>query len=127
MLVSHAIQSMDEYLAKQSKDAETPPAQEDTAVRSSGQRFATTAESVADLKNPNKDRSTTLDSFLAQITYCVEKFEAWLKCYYDPRYEKAYCQLSDAQMEYLQELADRTNEATAELIDWIGEKRADGE
>ena len=58
---------------------------------------------------------------------CIEKFEAWLKCYRDSRYEKAYCQLSDAQMEYLQELADRTNEATAELIDWIGEKRADGE
>lgn len=127
MLVSHAIQSVDEYLAMQPKDAEVPTAPEDTAACSSGQRFATTAESAADLKNPDKNRNATTDSFLTQITYCIEKFEAWLKCYHDSRYEKAYCQLSDAQMEYLQGLADRTNEATAELIDWIGEKRANGE
>lgn len=133
MLVSHAIQSVDEYLAKLPKDAEVPAVPEDDASISEhsscppSQRFATIAESVTDLKNPDKDRNATPDSFLTQITYCIEKFEMWLKCYRDPRYEKAYSQLSDVQIGYLQDLADRINAATAELIGWIGEKRTDGE
>lgn len=132
MLASGAIQSVDEYLAKLPKEPEAQGLEDDGPTPNRpfclpGKRFATTAESVADLKNPDKDRSATPDSFLTQITYCIDKFQRGLEVYHDPHYEAAYSKLSDIQIEYLQELADRTNAAMAELIDWIGEKQADGE
>ena len=132
MLVSHAIQSVDEYLAKLPEDAEISESEDidptpERPLCLPSKCFTTTAESVADLKNPDKDRSATTDSFLAQITYYIERFQRGFEFYRDSRYETAYSMLSDIQIEYLRELASRTNAAMAELIDWIGEKRADDE
>ncbi len=47
---------------------------------SSGRHFATFEESIADLKNPDKDCSYTPDSLLAELDSFIEKFHREFAC-----------------------------------------------
>ena len=71
-----------------------------------GKRFATVAESIADLKNPNKDCSCTPDGFLAEITAFAQKFRRDIEWYSTPYYEEIFPALTSEQLDYLhQQLA----------------------
>lgn len=68
-----------------------------------GKHFATFKESIADLKDPNKDCSCTPDSFLAEITAFVQKFRREVEWYSTPYYEVVFPCLSPVQRDYLQQ------------------------
>lgn len=71
-----------------------------------GKRFVTVAESIADLKNPNKDCSCTPDGFLAEITAFAQKFRRDIEWYSTPYYEEIFPALTSEQLDYLhQQLA----------------------
>ena len=71
-----------------------------------GKRFVTVAESIADLKNPDKDCSCTPDGFLAEITAFAQKFRRDIEWYSTPYYEEIFPALTSEQLDYLhQQLA----------------------
>ena len=63
MLASGEIKRMDEYIAR------------NTPFQMEERQFSSFKEAVADLKNPDKDCSCTPDSFLAEITTFVRKYQ----------------------------------------------------
>jgi len=127
-LVSGEIRSVSEYRAAvqadteqaqehRSNDTQPEPAPEEepaelgTTVSAQsftldGKRFATVAESIADLKNPDKDCSCTPDGFLAEITAFAQKFRRDIEWYSTPYYEVVFPALTSEQLDYLhQQLA----------------------
>lgn len=127
-LASGEIRSVSEYRAAvladteqaqehRSNDTQPEPASEEepieprTAVPAQsftldGKRFATVAESIADLKNPDKDCSCTPDGFLAEITAFAQKFRRDIEWYSTPYYEVVFPALTSKQLDYLhQQLA----------------------
>ena len=88
-LVSGDIHSVDEY---------QPPA---VPYSFSGRQFASFEESVADLKNPDKDCSYTPDALLAELDSFIEKFHLEFAWYSDPFCTVVFPDISPAQIEYL--------------------------
>ena len=123
-LASGEIRSVGEYQAAQDDtvqsqghppdDTQPEPTPEDEARTASpaqsfalsGKRFETVAESIADLKNPDKDCSCTPDGFLAEITAFAQKFRRDIEWYSTPYYEEIFPALTSEQLDYLhQQLA----------------------
>ena len=91
MLASGKIKRVDEYIAQS------------TPFQMEGRQFSSFKEAVADLKNPDKDCSCTPDSFLAEITTFVRKYQRTIEWYSTPYYEAVFPSLSDVQMTYLRQ------------------------
>ena len=127
-LASGEIRSVSEYRAAvqadteqaqehRSNDTQPEPAPEEEQAKTGasasaqsfaldGKRFATVAESIADLKNPDKDCSCTPDGFLAEITAFAQKFRRDIEWYSTPYYEVVFPALTSEQLDYLhQQLA----------------------
>lgn len=81
-----------------------------------GRRFATVAEAIADLKNPDKDCSCTPDGFLAEITAFAQKFQRDTEWYSSPYYEVVFPDLTLGQVDYLRQQFDSIHAATADLF-----------
>lgn len=84
-----------------------------------GKRFSTFQESVADLKDPNKDCSCTPDNLLAEITEFVKKFHKEIEWFHFSYYETAILNLSQVQREYLQAQLDSVHTAVEALCDQV--------
>ena len=63
--------------------------------------YATFAESVADLKNVDKDCSSSPDMFLAEFTSFVRQFLPQIQWYSKDYYMPVFPELTDKQMNYL--------------------------
>lgn len=83
------------------------------------ERCSTLKESIADLKDPDKDCSCTPDLFLAEYTSFVGKFNREIKWYCDPQYEAACSGLTPEQMKYLRQLTDDVCAAVENLYQKI--------
>lgn len=83
------------------------------------ERCSTLKESIADLKDPDKDCSCTPDLFLAEYTSFVGKFNREIKWYCDPQYEAACYGLTPEQMKYLRQLTDDVCAAVESLYQKI--------
>lgn len=83
------------------------------------ERCSTLKESIADLKDPDKDCSCTPDLFLAEYTSFVGKFNREIKWYSDPQYEAACSGLIPEQMKYLRQLTDDVCAAVESLYQKI--------
>lgn len=122
MLASGKIKSVKEYKAthqqaasdktgdakKASAEGTEPPAAmhppaDDVPYSLGGVKYASVRESVADLKDPNKDCSCTPDSFLAEITEFVKKFEQEINWFHIPYYEPVFPILSQVQLDYFKQ------------------------
>ena len=115
LLASGDIQSIAEYTAERS-EAEQTEAEPDTPLfRIGGKKFATFAEGVADLKNPDKDFSCTPDDFLAEVTAFVRKFHQEIEWYNNPYYEEVFPALSPEQLDYLRGQMESISAAADEL------------
>lgn len=86
-------------------------------------RFATLQESVADLKNQNKDCSCTPDTFLAEITEFVKKFHQEIGWFDIPYYETAFSGLSQVQLIYFKQQIDTIHVAVNQLHDHVTKGR----
>ncbi len=87
-LVSGEIKSVDEY---------QKPYSEDNTV------FATLEESIADLKNPNKDSRYTPDLLLSDIDNFIERFQQDMEWYDMPMFDDVIPQISRIQFDYVKE------------------------
>lgn len=83
------------------------------------ERYATIKESVADLKDPDKDCSCTPDLFLAEYSAFISKFDREIKWYGDLQYEAACSGLTQEQMKYLRQLTDDVCAAAESLYQKI--------
>ncbi len=80
-----------------------PPAQSQLPFAPVGRQFQSFEEGVADLKNPNKDCSCTPDSFLAEITACVQEFHRQIEWYNTPYYEAIFPMITLEQLDYFRQ------------------------
>ena len=120
-LVSGNIHSVDEYQpppagpepAEPEPTAEAPPS---VPYSSSGRHFATFEESIADLKNPDKDCSYTPDSLLAELDSFIEKFHREFAWYSDPFCAAAFPDISQVQLDYLKERFGTISTAIHDLL-----------
>ncbi len=88
-----------------------------------GVKYSTIRESVADLKNPDKDCSNTPDSFLAEITEFVHKFQQEISWFHITDYEPVFPVLSQIQFEYFQRQMDELHEAVKQLFHHVQKGR----
>ena len=63
--------------------------------------FATIEESIADLKNPNKDCSYTPDLLLSELDSFINKFHKEIAWYSDPFCTVVFPDISPVQLDYL--------------------------
>ena len=110
MLASGEIQRVDEYI-----DQHAPFQPEE-------KHFSSFKEAVADLKNPDKDCSCTPDSFLAEVTAFVHKYQRGIEWYSTPYYEVVFSALSPTQVAYLQEQMDIICDSADQLIMKVQER-----
>ncbi len=128
-LVSGDIHSVDEYQPPPAvlEPAEPEPPEKalppSVPYSSSGRRFATFEESIADLKNPNKDCSYTPDSLLAELDSFIEKFHREFEWYSDPFCAVAFPDISQVQLDYLQKRFDTISTAIRDLLRQMKKKR----
>lgn len=88
-----------------------------------GVKYSTIRESVADLKNPDKDCSNTPDSFLAEITEFVHKFQQEISWFHIVDYEPVFPVLSQVQFEYFQRQMDELHDAVKQLFHHVQKGR----
>ncbi len=78
--------------------------------------FSSFAESVADLKDPNKDCSCTPDIFLAEFTSFVRKFLKEIQWFATPHYAAVFPDLTPVQTSYLCTQTDTIRTAAEDLL-----------
>lgn len=119
-LVAGDIKSIDEYHPIPTK-LELPPDErqkEAPAVLpvSDEACYATTRDSVADLKNPDKDRSRTPDTFFASFSYFLERFCQGVTNYSSPEYAVVFPALTQGQLDQLRQKINSTCTALHSLF-----------
>ena len=119
-LAAQEISSMAEYqppAAPELQETVTEePAVEPPPFKLSEQQFTSFRESVAALKDTEKDFSCTPDSFLAEITAFVRKFHREIEWYSTPYYEAAFPNLTDIQRDYLRQQMESICDAAHHLL-----------
>ena len=115
-LVSGDIHSMDEY--QPPPTSPEPPAEPPLAVpySSSGKHYATFEESIADLKNHDKDCSYTPDALLAELDSFIQKFHREFAWYSDPFCTVVFPDISQVQFDYLQKRFGTISTAIHDLL-----------
>ena len=103
-LVSGDIHSVDEYQpppepAEPEPPAEAPPPS--VPYSSSGRHYSSFEESIADLKNPDKDCSYTPDALLAELDSFIQKFHREFAGYSDPFCTVVFPGISQVQFDYI--------------------------
>ena len=114
-LAAGEIRSMAEYQPPQETGTEEP-AVEPPPFKLSEQQFTSFKESVAALKDTEKDFSCTPDSFLAEITAFVRKFHREIAWYGTPYYEAAFPGLTGIQRDYLRQQMESICAAANNLL-----------
>ena len=95
-------------------EQEAPPPS--VPYSSSGKHFATFEESIADLKNPDKDCSYTPDSLLAELDSFIEKFHREFEWYSDPFCTVVFPDISQVQFDYIQKRFGTISTAIHDLL-----------
>lgn len=119
-LAAQEIRSMAEYQPPEEPEPQEPvteePAVEPPPFKLSEQQFTSFRESVAALKDTEKDFSCTPDSFLAEITAFVRKFHREIEWYSTAYYEAAFPDLSGIQLDYLRQQMESICDAANHLL-----------
>ena len=119
---------------KDERDGKNPPADSSAGPQSmerpperpftlGEKQFGTFEESIADLKDPNKDCSCTPDSLLAEITEFVKKFYQEIEWFHLPYYEGVFPMLSQTQFDYLCRQMDSIHTAADQLTNHVKKGR----
>lgn len=96
-LAAGDIRSVDEYHPTHSEQPEPPS----PAPQASEGCYPTIKASVDDLKNPDKDRRRTPDSFLMTFSFFLQRFCAGVANYATPEHEAIFPALTREQLEQL--------------------------
>lgn len=122
-LAEEEIRSMEQYQSAPA-DAEPPEPEPDIPLRPvpytlGDKHYASLEESIADLKNHDKDARYTPDVFLADITGFVSRFHKEFIWYSDPFCMIAYPDMTKEQLIYLKQQLDSICDATKKLLNNI--------
>lgn len=121
-LVSGDIHSVDEYQQPQAGPESAEPEQKAEApppsvpYSSSGRHYASFEESIADLKNHDKDCSYSPDSLLAELDSFIKKFHREFAWYNDPFCTVVFPNISQVQFDYLQQRFGTISAAIHDLL-----------
>ena len=88
-----------------------------------GGHYATFAECVADMKNMDKDCSSSPDLFLAELTSFVSKLLPQIQWYSDDYYMPVFPELTERQMNYLRGQLDLICSAADDLYKLVERTR----
>lgn len=94
--------------------AEAPPPS--VPYSSSGRHYASFEESIADLKNPDKDCSYTPDALLAELDSFIKKFHREFEWYNDPFCTVVFPDISQVQFDYIQKRFGTISTAIHDLL-----------
>lgn len=92
------------------------PSHSDVPYHLPDRKFSSFEESVADLKDPNKDCSCTPDIFLAEYSGFIHKFIKDIKWYTTPQYTEVFPALTQIQVNYLRLQTKALCDAAEELL-----------
>ena len=117
-LAAQEIRSMAEYQPQEEPEPQEPAKEKPAPppFKLSEQQFTSFKESVAALKDTEKDFSCTPDSFLAEITAFVRKFHREIEWYSTPYYEATFPDLTSVQLEYLRQQMESICDAANNLL-----------
>lgn len=117
-LAAGEIRSMAEYQPPEKPEPQEAVTEEPAPppFKLSEQQFTSFKESVAALKDTEKDFSCTPDSFLAEITAFVRKFHREIEWYGTPYYEAAFPGLTGIQRDYLRQQMESICDAANNLL-----------
>lgn len=121
-LVAGDIHSMDQYHPAPAEPEKPPPlepeapASSDVPYTLGGKHYATLEESIADLKNPDKDCSYTPDTLLADIDSFVDTFHKNFAWYSDPFCTVVFPNISQVQFEFVRQRFASISSAIEDLI-----------
>lgn len=125
-LVAKEIRSIDEYRSVLSEsEGATPqevPAFPPAPYTLGGKHYASLEESIADLKNPNKDCSYTPDTLLADIDSFVATFHKNFAWYSDPFCTVVFPKLSQVQFEFVRQRFTTISSAMEDLINFMAKE-----
>ena len=93
-LVAGEIHSVDEYCPAPAEQDTVPPSSSQTSAA----YYPTTKASVDDLKNPDKDRRRTPDTFLMTFSFFLQRFRAGVANYSTPEHEAIFPALTREQL-----------------------------
>lgn len=118
-LAAGDIHSVDEYQQPPAEPEPGPPSEVPPPAvpyAPSGRHYASFEESVADLKNPDKDCSYTPDALLAELDSFIQKFQREFAWYSDPFCTVVFPDISPAQFDYLQQRFGTISTAIHDLL-----------
>ena len=115
-LAAGDIHSVDEYSPTGAEAAIPPPEAPAVPYASSGRHYATFEESIADLKNHDKDCSYTPDALLAELDSFIQKFQKEFEWYSDPFCTVVFPDISQVQFDYLQKRFGTISTAIHDLL-----------
>ncbi len=102
---------------ERSAEPVTEPLALPTVPYSLGDRhYDTLEESIADLKNPDKDCSYTPDTLLADIDGFVQTFHKGFAWYHDPFCTVVFPHISKVQFEFVRQRFESISSAMADLL-----------
>ncbi len=93
-----------------------PPASPTVPYSLGGKHYDTLEESIADLKNPDKDCSYTPDTLLADIDGFVQTFHKGFAWYHDPFCTIVFPHISKVQFEFVRQRFESISSAMADLL-----------
>ena len=117
-LATGAIKSMPEYhpAPAEPEGPPEPPVSPPVPYSLGDKHYASIEESIADLKNPNKDCSYTPDTLLADIDSFVDSFHKNFAWYSDPFCTVVFPDISQVQFSFVRQRFDSITSAIADLI-----------
>ena len=118
------IHSMNQYHPTPAEQEEPPPEPEAPAPPAvpyslGDKHYASVEESIADLKNPDKDCSYTPDTLLADIDGFVDTFHKNFAWYSDPFCTVVFPRISQVQFEFVRQRFASISSAMEDLITLI--------
>lgn len=127
-LVSGDIKSMDEY--RLSSTTPSTLSLETSAPSSDSPApigyYATIRDSVADLKNPDKDRSPTPDIFLTALSFSIQRFCQNVRTFSGPEYESVFPVLTQEHLDQIYQELESVHSALNNLY-YVIERMAKNE
>lgn len=93
-----------------------PPAIPSVPYSLNANHYDTLEESIADLKNPDKDCSYTPDTLLADIDGFVQTFHKGFAWYHDPFCTIVFPRISRVQFEFVRQRFESISAAMEELL-----------
>ena len=123
-LVAGDIRSVDEYHPNPAEphcpEQPEPPSMDPSLMpQVSEGYYPTTRDSVADLKNPDKDRRRTPDSFLMAFSYFLQRFCQSMESYTGPEYDEVLPILTQEHLNLIEQKIQLVHSALDGLFNKI--------